>query len=187
MISIGQPIPEDTLDAFDQGKLTTLSLGSFRGKWLILVFYPGDFTFVCPTELRDLAVRHERFAKLNAVVASVSTDSAYVHAAWHEQSESIRQARFPMLADPTGRLARAFGVYREGTGDCLRGTFLIDPDGALRAFEVHDTSIGRNADELLRKLEAALYVREHNGEVCPANWQPGQATLKPGLDLVGKL
>jgi peroxiredoxin (alkyl hydroperoxide reductase subunit C) len=187
MMTIGQPISDHTLDAFHDGKLTTYALESFRGKWLAIVFYPGDFTFVCPTELEELADRYESFTKLNAEVLSVSTDSEYVHAAWHETSPKIRKIRFPMLADKNAVLAREFGVYREAEGDALRGTFIIDPEGILRAIEINDTSIGRNADELLRRLQAAIYVREHNGEVCPASWKPGEKTLKPGIDLVGKL
>ncbi len=187
MITIGQEIPDHRLEAFHDGELIQKSLSDFRGKWLAIVFYPGDFTFVCPTELEELADRYEAFQKLGAEVVSVSTDSEFVHAAWHEQSPKIRKIRFPMLADKNGVLAREFGVYLEGEGVALRGTFLIDPDGIVKSAEVNDNSIGRNADELLRRLQAAMYVREHNGEVCPASWKPGEKTLKPGIDLVGKL
>lgn len=152
-----------------------------------MVFYPADFTFICPTELVELADNYEEFKKLGAEVLSISTDTVFVHKAWHDHSPSIKKIKYPMLADPTGNLCRRFGTYIENEGLSLRGSFVIDPEGILKAYELHDNSIGRSAKELLRKLQAAIFVREHGGEVCPASWEPGKKTLKPGLDLVGKI
>jgi peroxiredoxin (alkyl hydroperoxide reductase subunit C) len=187
MIAIGKIIPDGTYQAYHEERIRQLVLTEFRGQWLILLFYPGDFTFVCPTELAETGRLYPEFKKLGAEVCGVSTDSVYVHKAWHDSSPTIRSVNFPFIADTTASLSRAFGVYLEDEGVALRGTFLIDPDGVLRAYEVHDNSIGRHAGEMLRKLQAAIRVREGEGEVCPASWQPGQATLTPGLDLVGKL
>jgi peroxiredoxin (alkyl hydroperoxide reductase subunit C) len=142
---------------------------------------------VCPTELEDIANHYEKLQAINAEVLSVSTDTVFVHKAWHDNSPAIRKIHFPMVADPTGKLCHEFGTYIESEGLSLRGTFIIDPNGILKAFEVHDNSIGRSAAELFRKIQAAQYVAEHGGEVCPANWKPGEKTLKPGLDLVGKI
>lgn len=187
MMRIGQPIVDGTYQAFHKEQIRSLQLSEFRGKWLALVFYPGDFTFICPTELEELGGLYPEFQKLGAEVLSVSTDSVFVHKAWHDTSPAIKKIQFPMVADPTGRLSREFGSYLEDDGVALRGSFLIDPDGVLKVAEIHDNSIGRNAHELLRKLQAAVHVREGKGEVCPASWKPGEKTLKPGLDLVGKI
>lgn len=184
---IGKPIASFELEAFHNEKIKKIKLSDFRGQWLILFFYPADFTFVCPTELEEMANHYDEFQKLNTEVLSVSTDTVFVHKAWHDNSPAIKKINFPMLADPTGKLCREFGTYIEDEGLALRGTFLIDPEGILKAFEIHDNSIGRSADELLRKVQAAQYVAAHGGEVCPANWKPGAKTLKPGLDLVGKI
>ncbi|MFH0817806.1 MAG: peroxiredoxin, partial [Candidatus Micrarchaeota archaeon] len=150
-----------------------IQLSDYRGKWVVLFFYPGDFTFVCPTELGELAEKYERFQGLGAEVISVSTDSEYVHKAWHDQSETIKKIKYPMLSDKTGKISRDYGVYIEEEGVALRGTFLIDPDGILKAYEIHDNSIGRSSAELIRKLQAAKFVRDHKGQVCPMNWSPG--------------
>ena len=187
MIAIGKTVPDATFQVFHEETIRAVTLNEFRGQWLILMFYPGDFTFVCPTELSETAKLYPQFKKLGAQVCGVSTDSAYVHKAWHDSSPMMRSVGYPLIADTTGALSRMFGVYLEEEGVALRGTFLIDPDGVLRACEIHDNSIGRNAAEMLRKLQAAIRVRESQGEVCPASWQPGQPTLTPGLDLVGKL
>ena len=152
-----------------------------------MIFYPADFTFICPTELEEAAGLHEEFNKLNAEVFSVSTDTVFVHKAWHDHSPAIKKVKFPMIADPTGKICRMFGTYIEDEGLSLRGSFIVDPDGVLKALEMHENSLGRNTKELLRKLQAAVYVREHKGEVCPVSWEPGKKTLKPGLDLVGKI
>ena len=187
MIAIGRIISPATHQAYHKGSIRSVVLDEFRGQWLILLFYPGDFTFVCPTELAETARLYSEFRKLGAEVCGVSTDSVYVHKAWHDSSPTIRSVEFPLIADANGSLSLEFGVYLEKEGVALRGTFLIDPDGVLRAFEVHDNSIGRDIGEMLRKLQAAIRVREGEGDVCPAGWQPGQPTLTPSLDLVGKL
>lgn len=184
---IGQTVKDLSFEVYHEGKIKKLSFAELRGRWVILFFYPADFTFVCPTELEDVAENYARLRELHAEVVSVSRDTVFVHKAWHDNSPTIKKIAFPMAADPTGMLSREFGVYIPSEGVSLRGTFIIDPDGILKAFEVHDNSIGRSATELIRKLEAAQYVREHGGEVCPANWKPGAKTLKPGLDLVGKI
>lgn len=187
MIRIGQTIPDFELQAFHNEDIKTIRLSDYRGQWLVLLFYPADFTFVCPTELEEAAGRYAEFKDLGAEVLSVSTDTVYVHKAWHDQSPAVGKIRFPMVADPTGKLCRAFGTYLEEVGLSLRGSFIIDPDGQVRAYEVHDNSIGRSTEELLRKLAAARFVLENQGEVCPASWKPGGKTLKPGLGLVGKI
>lgn len=184
---IGKELPDISLQAFANEDFRRLSLKEYRGRWLILFFYPADFTFVCPTELVEMARIYPELQKEGAEVLSVSTDTEFVHKAWHDESESIKQIKFPMLADTTGALSQALGVYIPEEGLSLRATFIIDPDGKIKAMEVHDNSIGRNAQELLRKLQAAKFVREHKGEVCPANWHPGAKTLKPGVELVGKI
>lgn len=184
---IGQTVSDVQLEAFYNEKQVKISLSDYRGKWLVLFFYPADFTFVCPTELEEMAELYGDFKKVNAEILSVSTDTVFVHKAWHDQSPAIKKITFPMVADPTGVLTREMGVYIPEEGLALRGSFIIDPDGKLVAYEVHANNIGRSASELLRKVQAAQFVRENGGEVCPANWKPGAKTLKPGLDLVGKL
>ncbi|EKD32726.1 MAG: hypothetical protein ACD_76C00161G0025 [uncultured bacterium] len=187
MIQINSEVPDITLEAFQDEKIKKINLSDLRGKWVALVFYPADFTFVCPTELEELAEMYDEFQKLGAEVLSASTDTVFAHKAWHDNSEAIKKIRFPMLADPTGNLCRAFGTYIENEGLSLRGSFIIDPDGKVKTIEIHDNSVGRSGQELLRKLQAAKFVRENNGQVCPAKWHPGDKTLKPGLDLVGKI
>lgn len=184
---VNSPAPNFEAEVFQNNQIKRVKLSDFKGKWVVLFFYPADFTFVCPTELGDMADKYEQFQQLNTEVLSVSTDTVFCHKAWHDNSETIKKIRFPMAADPTGEICKAFGTYIEEEGLSLRGSFVIDPDGVLKAFELHDNSIGRSADELLRKLKAAQFVRQNGGEVCPANWQPGKETLKPGLDLVGKI
>ncbi|MFH1325270.1 MAG: alkyl hydroperoxide reductase subunit C [archaeon] len=187
MIRINEKVPEFEAKAFHEEKIKNIKLADYKDKWIVVFFYPADFTFVCPTELEELANNYETFKKLNTEILSVSTDTEFVHKAWHDNSPAIKKVNFPMLADPTGKLSRLFGTYIREEGLALRGTFIIDPDGILKAFEIHDNSIGRSADELIRKIQAAQFTREHGGEVCPANWKPGSKTLKPGLDLVGKI
>ncbi len=187
MVKIGEKIPDFGLDIFYEEKIKKIKLSDYKDKWLILFFYPADFTFVCPTELEELAGNYGEFKKLGAEILSVSADTAFVHKAWHDHSPAIKKVKFPMAADPSGKLCREFGIYIEDEGVPLRGTFIIDPDGVLKACEVHDNSIGRSAAELLRKLEAAKFVREHKGSVCPASWRPGRKTLKPGIKLVGRI
>ena len=187
MIPIGQVIPDFEVDAYQNGDIQKLKLSDYRGRWLALIFYPADFTFVCPTELEEAAHLYPEFKKIGTEILSVSTDTAYVHKAWHDQSPAVSKIQFPMVADPAAKLSKAFGTYIEDAGLSLRGSFLVDPDGVLRAAEYHDNSIGRSGHELLRKLQAAQFVRENKGEVCPASWRPGQKTLKPGPDLIGKI
>jgi peroxiredoxin len=186
-VKVGETIPDFTLKAYHQNEIVDISLNEKKGKWLILFFYPADFTFVCPTELEEMAHLYEQFKKEGAEVMSVSTDTHWVHKAWHDQSEAIKKIQFPMLADPTGALSRAFGVYIDEEGVALRGSFIIDPKGTIQAMEVHADGVGRSAKELLRKFQAAKFVADHGGQVCPASWQPGGDTLQPGLDLVGKI
>lgn len=187
MVKIGHPIPDMALQAYHRDEIKDLRLSDYRGQWLALVFYPADFTFVCPTELEELAGLYPLFREEGAEILSVSGDTVYVHKAWHDASPAIRKIDFPMVADPTGNLCREFGTYIEQDGLSLRGSFVVDPDGVLQSFEICANNIGRSAAELLRKLQAGKFVREHGGEVCPASWKPGSGTLKPGLDLVGKL
>ncbi|MBI2436175.1 MAG: peroxiredoxin [Candidatus Magasanikbacteria bacterium] len=184
---VGQQVPDISLEAFHQEKQVKMNLRDLAGKWTILFFYPADFTFVCPTELEEMADMYDNFKNLNTEVLSVSTDTAFVHKAWHDNSPAIKKVNFPMLADPTGKLCKALGTYIPEEGLSLRATFIIDPEGVIKAYEVHDNSIGRSAEELLRKLQAAQYVHEHGGEVCPAKWRPGNKTLIPSLELVGKI
>lgn len=184
---INTRVPEFKVQAYHNGKFTTVSSEDIKGKWAIFFFYPADFTFVCPTELVDMAEKYELFKAMGVEIYSVSTDSHFVHKAWHDASESIRKIQYPMLADPTGVLSRAFGVMIEEDGMAYRGTFVVNPEGLIKLVEIQDNSIGRNADELLRKVEAAQFVASHDGEVCPAKWQKGAETLKPSIDLVGKI
>lgn len=184
---INTRVPEFKVQAYHNGKFTTVSSEDIKGKWAIFFFYPADFTFVCPTELVDMAEKYEQFKAMGVEIYSVSTDSHFVHKAWHDASESIRKIQYPMLADPTGALSRALGVMIEEDGMAYRGTFVVNPEGLIKLVEIQDNSIGRNADELLRKVEAAQFVASHDGEVCPAKWQKGAETLKPSIDLVGKI
>lgn len=187
MVKINQPAPTFELEAYHKDQIVKVKLDDYKGKWVILFFYPADFTFVCPTELGELADNYAKFQELDAEVLSASTDTVFVHKAWHDTSATIKKIHFPMLADPAGTISRDYGVMIEEAGLALRGTFIIDPDGIVKSFEVNDNSIGRSSEELIRKLEAAQFVRKHGGEACPASWKPGKEALKTGLDLVGKL
>jgi peroxiredoxin (alkyl hydroperoxide reductase subunit C) len=184
---INTRIPDFKVQAYQNEAFKTVTQDDLRGKWSIFFFYPADFTFVCPTELGDMADKYEAFKKMGVEVYSVSTDTHFTHKAWHDVSETIKKIKFPMLADPTGVLSRAFGVYIEEAGLAYRGTFLVNPEGQIKLAEVNDNGIGRNADELLRKVQAAQFIAAHPDEVCPAKWRPGEQTLKPGLNLVGKI
>lgn len=184
---VGKEAPDFVSEAFWKNKTVKVSLKKLRGKWVILTFYPADFTFICPTELGELADAYDEFKKMNCEIVSVSTDTAFVHKAWHDKSPTIKKIKFPMLADPTRRVCRSYGTLIEDEGLSQRCTVIIDPKGVIRSYDIHDNSIGRNVHEIKRRLQAAQYVAKHPGNVCPVNWQPGKKTLKPGMDLVGKI
>lgn len=173
--------------AYHNGKFVPVSNENLKGKWSVFVFYPADFTFVCPTELGDLADHYPEFKKLGVEIYSVSTDTHFTHKAWHDTSDTIAKVQYPMIADPTLALSRNFEVLIEEEGLAYRGTFVVNPEGKIKIIEVHDNGIGRDAKELLRKVQAAQYVASHPGEVCPAKWTPGADTLSPSIDLVGKI
>ena len=173
--------------AYSNGKFVPVSDADIKGKWSVFFFYPADFTFVCPTELGDLADVYPEFQKLGVECYSVSTDTHFTHKAWHGASDTIKKINYPMIGDPTGTITRNFDVMIEEEGLALRGTFVVNPEGEIKVAEIHDLGIGRDARELLRKVQAAQYVASHPGEVCPAKWTPGAATLAPSLDLVGKI
>jgi len=173
--------------AFHNGKFVPVSDESIKGKWSVVVFYPADFTFVCPTELEDLGEHYEMLQKLGVEVYGVSTDTHFSHKAWHDTSDKIGKLRYAFLGDQMHALSNAFGVLREGVGLADRATFVIDPDGVIQIMEITCEGVGRNANELVRKIRAAQYVRAHPGEVCPAAWEEGAETLAPSLDLVGKI
>ncbi|PIP04059.1 MAG: peroxiredoxin [Candidatus Yonathbacteria bacterium CG_4_10_14_3_um_filter_47_65] len=186
-IEIGDTVPDMDLSAYHNDEEKKINLSDYRGKWLILFFYPKDFTFVCPTELEEMQNYYGKFQKEGAEILSISTDTIEVHKAWHDTSEAIGKVTYPMIADRTGELSKMFGTYIYEEGVSLRGTFLIDPEGVLKSLEINHNDIGRSAAELYRKLQAAKYVSEHAGHVCPASWKPGDDDLEPGLDLVGKI
>lgn len=186
-MKINSKLPEFTAQAFHRGDFKTVTQKDLLGKWSVLFFYPADFTFVCPTELEDLADNYTQLQEMGVEVYSVSTDTHFTHKAWHDTSKVVSKIAFPMLADPTGFLSRTFGVYIDEEGLAYRGTFVLNPDGVVKLSEVNDNGIGRNAEELVRKIQAAQFVATHSAEVCPARWKPGAATLKPGVDLVGKI
>ena len=173
--------------AFHNGDFVDVSEESLKGRWSVFFFYPADFTFVCPTELEDLAENHAAFKELGVDIYAVSTDTHFAHKAWHASSDAVGKVQFAMVGDPTATLARNFDVLIEEEGLALRGTFLVNPEGQIKLFEVHDNGIGRNASELLRKVRAAQYVASHPAEVCPAKWDQGASTLTPSLDLVGRI
>ena len=181
-------VGEQALDfALRDGDGEEWRLSDHRGRTVVLLFYPGDFTFICPTEFADAAAHYDQFTTLGAELLSVSTDSAFAHKTWHDVSPSLKQVRYPMIADNAGKLSRYFGTYVEEFGICVPASFIIDPDGVIRACEFHDNRIGRSIEEVLRKLQAAIFVRGHEDELCPANWRPGAETLKPAIELVGKI
>ncbi|NPD44103.1 alkyl hydroperoxide reductase subunit C [Lentimicrobium sp. S6] len=185
MSQIGKQIVDFKVEAFINNDFKTVSKEDVLGKWSVFFFYPADFTFVCPTELEDLANKYDEFKATGAEIYSVSTDTHFVHKAWHDTSDTIKKIKYPMLADPTGVLSRGFNVMIEEAGLAERGTFIVNPAGEIVAYEVVAGNVGRNADELLRKLKALQFVEANPSEVCPAKWEEGKATLKPGIDLVG--
>jgi NADH-dependent peroxiredoxin subunit C len=188
MISINSQFPEFKLEAFRDNKITTMTNSDFAGKWTVYLFYPADFTFVCPTELEDAAEFYEKFQEDGAELISVSADTAFVHKAWHDTSPAIAKVKFPMLADVGGKLCRELGTLIESEGLSVRATFIVDPDGKIKSIDMHDNSIGRNIEEIYRKFMASKFVRDNNGVlVCPAKWTQGGKTLKPEVDLIGKI
>ncbi|MCC8180776.1 MAG: peroxiredoxin [Planctomycetes bacterium] len=187
MSLINKEVADFSVQAFVNNDFKTVKKADILGKWCIFFFYPADFTFVCPTELEDLANKYDDFKAAGCEIYAVSSDSHFVHKAWYDASDSIKKIKYPMLADPTHALAKDFKVYIKADGMAERGSFIVNPEGKIVAYEVNAGNIGRNADELFRRLQAAQFVAEHGDEVCPAKWQPGSKTLKPGLDLVGKL
>ena len=187
MSLINSEIKPFKASAFHDGKFVDLSDADLKGKWSVFFFYPADFTFVCPTELGDLADNYAEFQKMGVEIYSVSTDTHFTHKAWHDSSDTIGKITYPMIGDPTGQITRNFDVMIEEVGLADRGTFVIDPEGRIQIVEVTAGGIGRDASELLRKGMAAQYVATHPGEVCPAKWKEGEKTLAPSLDLVGKI
>ncbi|MCT4614770.1 MAG: alkyl hydroperoxide reductase subunit C [Marinifilaceae bacterium] len=187
MSQIGKQIVDFTVNSYVNKEFKTYKKEDVLGKWSVFFFYPADFTFVCPTELEDLANLYDEFKSINAEVYSVSTDTHFVHKAWHDTSDTIKKINYPMLADPTGVLSRGFDVMIEEVGLAERGTFIVNPEGEIVAYEVVAGNVGRNATELLRRLKALQFVAEHPDEVCPAKWEEGNSTLKPSIDLVGMI
>jgi len=191
MIGVGEKIPEDVasmeIDGYHEDDFKKFKLGDHEGKWLVLMFYPADFTFVCPTELKEAQEWYGRFKQAGAELMSISTDTKFVHKAWHDESDAIGTVEYPMLADPTHVLTKAFGTFNEGNGLTRRATFIIDPDGIVKHLEIHDNTIGRSAKEIYRRMVAANFVRENPGLVCPASWEPGEATIEDSIKMVGKI
>ncbi len=187
MSMINKEVADFSVQAYQNGEFRTVTKADILGKWSVFFFYPADFTFVCPTELEDLNDKYDDFKAAGCEIYSVSTDSHYVHKAWHDASDRIAKLQYPMLADPTHALCKDFDVLIEEDGMAERGSFIVNPEGKIVVYEVNAGNVGRNADELFRRLQASQVVAEHGDEVCPAKWQPGAETLKPSLDLVGML
>ncbi|MBP6881154.1 MAG: redoxin domain-containing protein [Candidatus Pacebacteria bacterium] len=187
-LTVGDTVPEMIdFSYFQNNEEKKFSFGELRGKWVVLMFYPKDFTFICPTELQDMQAHYDAFKAEGVEVISMSTDTIEVHKAWHDNSPAIKTITYPMGADPSHEVSDLFGVLIPEEGVTHRGTFIIDPEGIIRCVEINHDAIGRSAKETLRKLKAAKYVNEHPGNVCPASWEVGGETLKPGMDLVGKI
>jgi len=191
MVTVGMDVPNFEMETYrpashEFGRIS-LEEQKQAGRWTILVFYPADFTFVCPTELADLATKHAALEKLGGEVISVSTDTKFSHLAWRDSEKLMESVGYTMGADPTGAVSRLFGVYDEATGLALRGTFIINPEGKLVSSEINFYNVGRDADELLRKMEANVYLMAHPAEACPAKWKAGAKTLTPSEKLVGKV
>ncbi len=187
MALIGSTIKPFSTTAYKSGKFVPVTDADTKGKWAVFFFYPADFTFVCPTELEDLADIYPTLQNMGVEVYSVSTDTHFSHKAWHDTSPAIGKINYYMLGDQNHTLATNFDVLREGQGLADRGTFVVDPEGVIQIVEITSEGVGRNAQELLRKIKAAQYVAAHPGEVCPAKWEEGEKTLAPSLDLVGKI
>lgn len=187
MSLINTAVPAFKANAFHNGKFIEVTEASLKGKWSVIVFMPAAFTFNCPTEVEDAAENYAEFQKIGAEVYIVTTDTQFSHKVWHETSPAVGKAKFPLVGDPTHQLTRAFGVHIEEEGLALRGTFVVNPDGVIKTLEIHDNAIARDMNETLRKLKAAQFVANNPGQVCPAKWKEGEKTLKPSLDLVGKI
>ncbi|MBI5396801.1 MAG: peroxiredoxin [Verrucomicrobia bacterium] len=191
ILTVGMDVPDFEMETYDPaerafGKVALADLKK-KGLWTVLVFYPADFTFVCPTELADLADKHAALKKLGAEVIAVSTDTKFSHLAWRDSEKLMANVKYLMAADPTGKVSKMFGVYDCGSGLALRGTFIISPAGKLVSSEVNFYNVGRNASELARKVEANVYLQKHPAEACPANWKTGAKTLTPSEKMVGKV
>jgi peroxiredoxin (alkyl hydroperoxide reductase subunit C) len=188
MSLIGKEVLPFKAQAFKQGEdFFEVTEADLKGKWSVVIFYPADFSFVCPTELEDMQKEYPALKELGVEVYSVSTDTHFVHKAWHEQSDAVGSIEYTMIGDPSQTISRNFDVLNEETGLAERGTFLIDPDGVIQTVEINADGIGRDASTIINKVKAAQYVRKHPNEVCPAKWQEGEETLKPSLDIVGKI
>lgn len=185
MSLIGKEVNDFTVQAYVGNEFKEVKKEDIMGKWSVFFFYPADFTFVCPTELEDLADKYQEFKEINCEIYSVSCDTHFVHKAWHDVSKTIQKIQYPMLADPTAQLAKDFEVHISESGLAERGSFIVNPEGKIVAYEVIAGNVGRNAEELFRRVQASQFVDEHGDEVCPAKWKPGEKTLKPSLDLVG--
>lgn len=186
-LGVGDQIPNIAFQVYKDGKISQSQISNFKGEWIILFFYPGDFTFICPTELSELADNYDAFQKEGIEIISISTDTVFSHKVWHETSDLIKKVKFPMASDHRHEFVRSLGIYCEEDGLAYRATYIVSPEGKILSMEVNDNSIGRSARELLRKVKAAKYVSENPGNVCPASWEVGKDTLKPNDDLVGKL
>lgn len=187
MMRIGQQIPALMAKAYQQDRIVDINLQNYKGKWAVLFFYPADFTFVCPTELKEMAALYPEFKNRNAEVLSVSVDTVYVHKAWHDTSDAVKGSTFPMVADPTKTWCQTFGTLNEKEGLSYRATIIVDPNGIVKVIQLQDNSIGRSGKEILRQLTAAQFTYEHGDQVCPASWEEGEPTLTAGLNLVGKI
>ncbi len=187
MVKLNTIAPSFETQAFKDGDFKTVSLDEYKGKFVVLFFYPADFSFVCPTELEDLAEKYKTLQEKGVEVLSVSTDTHFVHKAWHDNSPKIKKIKYPMLADPNLKISKAYEVLREEEGLSDRATFIIDPEGLIKGIEISDEPIGRNAEELMRKIDALIFARKNPRMACPAKWKEGAETIRPGLDLVGKL
>lgn len=187
MSLINKEVSDFSVQSYQDGEFKTVTKADILGKWSVFFFYPADFSFVCPTELEDLAENYDEFKAVGCEVYSVSTDTHFVHKAWHDTSDRISKIQYPMLADPNHELSKDFEVYIDANGLAERGSFIVNPEGKIVAYEVIAGNVGRNAKELIRRVQASQFVATHSDEVCPANWEPGAETLKPSLDLVGLL
>ena len=187
MSLINTQVKPFTANAFHNGKFIQVSADDLKGKWSVVIFMPAAFTFNCPTEVEDAAKHYAEFQKAGAEIYIVTTDTHFSHKVWHETSPAVGQAKFPLVGDPTHQLTKAFDVHIDEEGLALRGTFIIDPSGTIKTLEIHDNAIARDVTETVRKLKAAQFVASHPGEVCPAKWKEGAQTIKPSLELVGKI